>query len=243
MLCHIYVVGSCIVVSVVLIIAMLCLVNCELFLKALFTCVFQVELIKVSTLRGPCFACNKVQLEAMSSENIPRFTRSQAARVNRNMEDEVAPEDSISQASVRTSVSSSHSSHSRSKEQLELDISTLAIKMQSQQRRARLEKEKLDVEKKKLDIELELEKNNLQEEMDLAINEKESLEASEQNKEILDDCCTYLGSGRVDLDGKKTCRMYIRPDKNKIEPEEKYCTSSTYKHSGKGSQAPVGYDI
>ena len=171
----------------------------------------------------------------MSSENIPRFTRSQAARVNRNMEDEVAPEDSISQASVRTSVSSSHSSHSRSKEQLELDISTLAIKMQSQQRRARLEKEKLDVEKekldvekKKLDIELELEKNNLQEEMDLATNEKESLEASEQNKEtldkdvqkMLDDCCTYLGSGRVDLDGKKTCRVYIRPDKNKIEPEK-----------------------
>ena len=31
---------------------------CELFLKALFTCVFQVELIKVSTLRGPCLACN-----------------------------------------------------------------------------------------------------------------------------------------------------------------------------------------
>ena len=29
-------------------------VFCELFLKALFTCVFQVELIKVSTLRGPC---------------------------------------------------------------------------------------------------------------------------------------------------------------------------------------------
>ena len=159
------------------------------------------------------------------SENFPRFTRSQAARVNRNMEDEVAPEDSISQASVKTSVSSSHSSHSRSKEQLELDISTLAIKMQSQQRRARLEKEKLD-------IELELEKNNLQEEMDLAINEKESLEASERNKEtldkdvqkILDDCCTYLGSGRVDLDGKKTCRMYIRPDKNKIEPEKTIIT-------------------
>ena len=45
---------------VVLIIAMLYLVSfCELFLKALFTCVFQVELIKVSTLRGPCFACNR----------------------------------------------------------------------------------------------------------------------------------------------------------------------------------------
>ena len=46
---------------VVLIIAMLCLVSCELFLKALFTCVFQVELIKVSTQRGPCFACNMDQ--------------------------------------------------------------------------------------------------------------------------------------------------------------------------------------
>ena len=57
-------------------------------------------------------------------------------------------------------------------------------------------------------------------------------EASEQNKEtldkdvqkILDDCCTYLGSGRVDLDGKKTCRVYIRPDKNKIEPEKMIIT-------------------
>ena len=48
---------------VVLIIAMLYLVSfCELFLKALFTCVFQVELIKVSTLRGPCFACNRHSL-------------------------------------------------------------------------------------------------------------------------------------------------------------------------------------
>ena len=178
---------------------------------------------------------------AMSSENNPYFARSQAARVNRNMEDDVAPEDSISQASVRTPVSSSHSSHSRSsrsKEQLELDISTLAIKMQSQQRRARLEKEKLDVEKekldvdkKKLDIELELEKNNLQEEMDLAKNERESLDCENSdvmqtpeqikkpvNEEIqkmlkdcytcMDDCCTSSwGQGRVDLDGKKTCRM------------------------------------
>ena len=194
---------------------------------------FRLNNKKVSTSGGLDFACNKVQREAMSSENIPRFTRSQAARVNRNMEDDVAPEDSISQAGVRTSsrVSSSHSSHSRSarsKEQLELDISTLAIKMQSQQRRAQLEKEKLDVEKKKLDIELELEKNNLQEEMDLATNEKESLETSEQNKgtlekevqKMLDDCCTYLGSGRVDLNGKKACRVYMRPDKNKIEPEK-----------------------
>ena len=194
---------------------------------------FRLNNKKVSTSGGLDFACNIVQHEAMSSENIPRFTRSQAARVNRNMEDDVAPEDSISQAGVRTSsrVSSSHSSHSRSarsKEQLELDISTLAIKVQSQQRRARLVKEKLDVEKKKLDIELELEKNNLQEEMDLATNEKESLETSEQNKgtlekevqKMLDDCCTYLGSGRVDLNGKKACRVYMRPDKNKIEPEK-----------------------
>ena len=194
---------------------------------------FQVELIKVSTLRGPCFACNIVQREAMSSENNPYFTRSQAARVNRNMEDDVAPEDSISRASVRTPVSSSHSSHSRSsrsKEQLELDISSLAIKMQSQQRRARLEK-------KKLDIELELEKNNLQEEMDLAKNERESLDRENSgimqtpeqiknpvNEEIqkmlndcytfIDDCCAHLGSGKVDLNGKKACRVYMSPDKN-----------------------------
>ena len=111
----------------------------------------------------------------MSSENIPRFTRSQAAKVmNQNMEDDIDPEDSVSQVDVRTSsrVSSSHSSHSksaRSREQLELDISALGIKIQSQQRRARLEK-------KKLDIELEMEENNLQEEMDLATNEKESLD-------------------------------------------------------------------
>ena len=129
-------------------------------------------------------------------------------------------------------MSSSHSSHSkyaRSKEQLELDISALGIKIQSQQRRARLEK-------KKLDIELEMEENNLQEEMDLATNEKESLDREsndlvqtpEQNKrtlekevqKMLDDCCTYLGSGRVDLNGKKACRVYMRPDKNKTEPEK-----------------------
>ena len=195
----------------------------------------------------------KVQREAMSSENIPRFTRSQAARVmNQNMEDDVDPEDSVSRVNVRTSshVSSSHSSHSRSarsKEQLELDISALAIKIQSQQRRARLEKEKLDVEKKKLDIELEIEKNNLQEEMDLAKNERESLDRENSdimqtpeqiknpvNEEIqkmlndgytfIDDCCAYLGSGKVDLNGKKACRVYMSPDKNpnlnKTEPEK-----------------------
>ena len=135
----------------------------------------------------PQAARAKVQREAMSSENIPRFTRSQAARVmNQNMEDDVDSEDSVSRVNVRTSsrVSSSHSSHSRSarsKEQLELDISALAIKMQSQQRRARLEEEKLDVEKKKLDIELEIEKNNLQEEMDLAKNERESLDREDSD--------------------------------------------------------------
>ena len=172
------------------------------------------------------------------------------------MEDDIDPEDSASQVNVsarRTSsrVSSafslhlSHSRSARSKEQLDLDISALAIKIQSQQRRARLEKEKLDVEKEKLDvekkklgIELEMEKNNLQEEIDLATNEKESLDREnsdivqtpEQNKrtldkevqKMLDDCCTYLGSGRVDLNGKKACRVYMRPDKNvnKTEPEK-----------------------
>ena len=222
---------------------------------------FRLNNKKVSTSGGLDFVCNIVQREAMSSENIPRFTRSQAARVNRNMEDDVVPEDSISQAGVRTSlrVSSSHSSHSRSarsKEQLELDISTLAIKMQSQQRRARLEKEKLD-------IELELEKNNLQEEMDLAKNARESLDRENSdimqtpeqiknpvNEEIqkmlndcytfIDDCCAYLGSGKVDLNGKKACRVYMSPDKNpnpnKTEPEKTYkykfpCTSTVKKET------------
>ena len=130
-----------------------------------------------------------------------------------------------------SSLHSSHSKSARSKEQLELDISALGIKIQSQQRRARLEK-------KKLDIELEMEENNLQEEMDLATNEKESLDREsndlvqtpEQNKrtlekevqKMLDDCCTYLGSGRVDLNGKKACRVYMRPDKNKPNPRKRY---------------------
>ena len=188
----------------------------------------------------------KVQCEAMSSENIPRFTRSQAARVkNQNMEDNTDPEDSVSQVNVRTSsrvssASSSHSTSARSKEQLDQDISALAIKIDSQQRRARLEKEKLD-------IELEIEKNNLQEEMDLAKNERESLDRENSdimqtpeqiknpvNEEIqkmlndcytfIDDCCAYLGSGKVDLNGKKACRVYMSPDKNvnKIEPEKTY---------------------
>ena len=182
---------------------------------------FRLNNKKVSTSGGLDFACNKVQREAMSNKNNPHFTRSQAERVNRNMEDNTDPEDSVSQVNVRTSsrvssASSSHLTSARSKEQLELDISTLAIKMQSQQRRARLEKEKLDVEKKKLDIELELEKNNLQEVMDLAKNERESLDRENSdimqtpeqiknpvNEEIqkmlndcytfIDDCCAHLG--------------------------------------------------
>ena len=208
---------------------------------------FRLNNKKVSTSGGLDFSCNIVQRVAMSNKNNPYFTRSQATRVNRNMEYDITPEDSVSQADVRTSsrVSSSHSSHSRSarsKEQLELDISTLAIKMQSQQRRARLEK-------KKLDIELELEKNNLQEEMDLAKNERESLDrensdimqtpeqikhpVNEEIQKMLNDCytfiddyCAHLGSGKVDLNGKKACRVYMSPDKNpnpnKTEPEKTY---------------------
>ena len=185
------------------------------------------------------FACNKVQREAMSNENNPRFTRSQAARVkSHNMEDDIVPEDSVSQvtdSARRTSsrVSSSFSSHSmssRSKEKLDLDISALAIEMNSQQRRAQLVK-------KKLDVALEIEKNDLQKEMDLAINERKSLDREnsvvqtpEQNKgtldneiqKILDDCCTYLGAGKVDLNGKKACRVYKnvnRTSQKSIEPE------------------------
>ena len=183
----------------------------------------------------------------MEMNNPCYYTRSQAARVkNQNMEDDIDPEDSASQVHDSTrrtssrvsSASSSHSTSARSKEQLDLDISALAIKIQSQQRRARLEKEKLD-------IELEMEKINLQEEMDLAKNERESLDCENSdivqtpeqiknpvNEEIqkmlndcytfIDDCCTYLGSGKVDPDGKKACRVYMRPDKNvnKTEPEK-----------------------
>ena len=185
------------------------------------------------------FAFNKVQREAMSNENNPRFTRSQAARVkSHNVEDDIVYEDSVSQvtdSARRTSsrVSSSFSSRSmssRSKEKLDLDISALAIEMNSQQRRAQLVK-------KKLDVELEIEKNDLQKEMDLAINERKSLDREnsvvqtpEQNKgtldneiqKILDDCCTYLGSGKVDLNGKKACRVYKnvnRTSQKSIEPE------------------------
>ena len=111
--------------------------------------------------------------------------------------------------------------------------------MRSQQRRAQLEK-------KKFEIELEMEKNDLQKEMDLAINERESLDRENSdivqtpeqirnpvNEEIqkmlndcytfIDDCCTYLGSGKVDPNGKKACRVYMRPDKNvnKTEPLQK----------------------
>ena len=186
----------------------------------------------------------------MSGSNVnPRhYTRSQAARAkNQNMDDNIVPEDSASQVNDSTrrtsshvsSASSSHSMSARSKEQLDLDISALAIKMDSQQRRAQLEK-------RKLDIELEMEKINLQEEMDLAKNERESLDRENSdivqtpeqirnpvNKEIqkmlddcytfIDDCCTYLGSGKVDPNGKKACRVYMRPDKNvnKTEPLQK----------------------
>ena len=122
--------------------------------------------------------------------------------------------------------------------------------MNSQQRRAQSQRDKLELEKKKLDVELEMEKNNLQEEMDLATNERESLDRensdivditteqtpeqnkkmlNEENQKMLDDCCNYLGSGKVDLNGKKACRVYMPPDKNvnrtkplqkSIEPEK-----------------------
>ena len=182
------------------------------------------------------------------SDNPRYYTRLQVARAkNQNMDDNIVPEDSASQvndsarrtSSRVSSASSSHSKSARSKEQLNLDISALAIKMRSQQRRAQLEK-------KKFEIELEMEKNDLQKEMDLAINERESLDRENSdivqtpeqirnpvNEEIqkmlydcytfIDDCCTYLGSGKVDPNGKKACRVYMRPDKNvnKTEPLQK----------------------
>ena len=40
---------------------------------------------------------------------------------------------------------------------------------------------------------------------------------------FIDECCTYLGSGKVDPNGKKACHVYMRPDKNvnKTESEKK----------------------
>ena len=119
----------------------------------------------------------------------------------------------------------------------------------------------LEMKKQKLDIELQMEKNNLQEEMDLATNERESLdhECSDSslvdittvripeqignplNEEIqkmlkecytfIDDCCTYLGSGKVDLNGKKARRVYMPPDKNvnRTEPLQKSIESEKTK--------------
>ena len=99
------------------------------------------------------------------------------------MDNDIEPEDSVSQvskehstrmtgshASSTCSTTHSASSHgsSRSREQLNLDISALAIKMNSQERRVQLQRNKLE-------IDLDIEQNELKEQMDLAKNEMEIL--------------------------------------------------------------------
>ena len=156
-------------------------------------------------------------------------------------EDSVSQENNSTQRTSSHVSSSTHSTSSRksyrNKEQLDLDISSLAIKMNSQQRRAQLQRDKLELEKRKLDVELEMEKNELQEEMDLAKNERESLDRecsdsslmdittvrtpeqirnplNEEIQKMLNDCYTFLGSGKVDLNGAKACRVYMPPNKS-----------------------------
>ena len=127
----------------------------------------------------------------MSNDEInPRYTRSQARAKSQAMDDDIVPEDSVSQVSkeystrmtgshasstCRTTHSASSHGSSRSREQLNLDISALAIKMNSQEKRAQLKRNKLELEKKKLEIDLDIEQNELKEQMDLAKNEREIL--------------------------------------------------------------------
>ena len=87
-----------------------------------------------------------------NSDNL-RVTRSRAKHAT---EDEVDPEDSVSQVRASSACTSTNSSATRrSKEQLEMDISALEIQMNSQEKRAKLQKAKLD-------IELDIEQNELQ---------------------------------------------------------------------------------
>ena len=99
------------------------------------------------------------------------------------MDNDIVPEDSVSQVSkeystrmtgshasstCRTTHSASSHGSGRSREQLNLDISALAIKMNLQEKRAQLKR-------KKLEIDLDIEQNELKEQMDLAKNEMEIL--------------------------------------------------------------------
>ena len=86
------------------------------------------------------------------------------------MEDDVEPEDSVSNVSKGHSsrVTTCSRGSNRSKEQLKLDISSLEIKMSSHEKRARLQKNKLE-------IELDMEQNDLSEQLALARNENEIL--------------------------------------------------------------------
>ena len=244
----------------------------------------------------------------MSNDEIsPRYTRSQARAKSQAMDNDIVPEDSVSQvskehstrmtgshASSTCSTTHSASSHgsSRSREQLNLDISALAIKMNSQERRAQLKRNKLEIEKKKLEIELDIEQNELKEQMDLAKNEMEILyedqnqdqgssssshvdttsivaRAPEQERRLrnpsnadinkmLEECYTFLGSGKIDMNGAKACRVYgpsttsanqvkkkqtvkTKPSQKSIEPEK--ATRESHKNPERflasTSQAPV----
>ena len=104
--------------------------------------------------------------------------------------------------------------------------------MNSQEKRAQLKRNKLELEKKKLEIHLDIEQNELKEQMDLAKVKREMLYEDQgssssrsavrvpeqvrrnhpSNAEInkmLDECYTFLGSGKID--GAKACRVYSRP--------------------------------
>ena len=181
------------------------------------------------------------------------------------MDDGIVPEESVSQVNNSTQRTSSHvssifrSTHStsshksgRSREQLDLDISALAIKMSSQEKRAQLERNKLELEKKRLDIDLDIEQNELQEQMDLAKNEREILydqdrecsssshvdittvdartpeqeqrirnPLSEEINKMFDECYTFLGSGKVDINGAKACRVYMPSNMSANQVEKK----------------------
>ena len=170
-----------------------------------------------------------------NSDNL-RVTRSRAKHAT---EDEVDPEDSVSQVRASSACTSTNSSTTRrSKEQLELDISALEIQMNSQERRAKLQKAKLD-------IELDIEQNELQTQMDIAKRERELLKTQERQSssyvnippagtpeqgprkdfedevtKMIGDCYAFLGTGKVD--GSQACRIYGKTKQTeKLEPAQR----------------------
>ena len=157
------------------------------------------------------------------------YTRSHARGKNQ-VEDDVEPEDSVSNVSKGHSsrVTTSSRGSNRSKEQLKLDISSLEIKMSSHEKRARLQKNKLE-------IELDMEQNDLSEQLALARNENEIMYEDETSRqesgshvdisEILGKGYTLLGTGKVDVNGEKACRVYgasrVKKQLSKPKPSQK----------------------